>query len=238
MNEKELKTSTGQRVGIIIIAVIMLGSIIASYVAIVAGGNKTDDSSTEISEEKKQQYTIEYERELAEFKEITVDDFNTFVGQLSAIYAFDEETANANDVTTKELVLGNGRELTEGDTNYLAYYVGWCADGSVFDASVDDIGTPTTFLRALDPSNGLIEGWNTGVVGMKLGGIRRLTIPGEKAYGSSKEICGGYDKPLRFMVMAVANEEPLKSAAAELETAYMRVQYANYGMDYDAVVSK
>lgn len=237
MEAKELRTSTGQRVVITLIAIIMLGSIIASYVAIVAGGSNADDSSTEISDEKKEQYTLAYEQKQAEFKDITVDDYNTFVGQLSAIYAFDEEAANSGDVAIKELVVGNGRELAEGDTDYLAYYVGWCPDGSVFDASLDDAANPTTFTRALDPSQGLIEGWNTGVVGMKLGGIRRLTIPGEKAYGSSREICGGYDKPLRFMVMAVANEEPLKSVAAELETAYMRVQYANYGMDYDAMMS-
>ena len=70
---------------------------------------------------------------------------------------------------------------------------------------------------------------------MKLGGIRRITMPGEMAYGDSMEICGGYNKPLRFMVMAIPKEEPMKSMAAELDDAYMRVQYAQYGVDYDSI---
>ena len=238
MEEKELKTSVGQRVVISIIAVVMLGSIIASYVAIIAGGSSTSsDTSTEITDEKKQQYETAYAEELASFSELTAGDFSKFKGQMDTIYAYDEEKANSSDIAIKELVTGDGRELTEGDTDYLAYYVGWCADGTIFDSSLDDTENPTMFLRALDASQGMIEGWNEGVVGMKLGGVRRITMPGEKAYGSSREICGGYDKPLRFLVMVVANEEPLKSAAAEIETAYMRVQYANYGMDYDKVVS-
>ena len=40
------------------------------------------------------------------------------------------------------------------------------------------------------------------------------------------------------MVMAVANEEPLKTAASELDTAIMKVQYAQYGIDYDEVVKQ
>ena len=45
MDEKELKTSTKQRVAIIIIAVLMLGSIIASYAAIVFNGGKDGNTS-------------------------------------------------------------------------------------------------------------------------------------------------------------------------------------------------
>lgn len=50
------------------------------------------------------------------------------------------------------------------------------------------------------------------------------------------EICGGKNKPLKFLVMAVANEDPLKSIAKEYDDAYMRLQYANYGIDYDEVM--
>ena len=89
----------------------------------------------------------------------------------------------------------------------------------------------------LDASLGMIEGWNKGVEGMKVGGIRRITVPGELAYGDSMEICGGYNKPLRFIVMAVEKKDPLKTMAKELDTAYMKVQYANYGIDYDAMMS-
>ena len=82
----------------------------------------------------------------------------------------------------------------------------------------------------------MIEGWNLGVEGMKLGGIREITVPGNLAYGDSMEICGGKNKPLKFIVMAKASEDPLKSLAAGLDDAYMRLQYAYYGMDYDEML--
>ena len=238
MDEKELKTSPKQRVFIILIAVIMLGSVIASYAAIVLAGSKSsasDGDENEISEEKTAQYEAEYEEKQKEFTEATKSDYEKFISYKSEIHAFNETSANENGVQTKDLVTGSGAEITDDNKDYLAYYAGWCADESVFDSSFDDNDNPTAFAKALDPSLGMIEGWDEGVKGMKVGGIRRITIPGEKAYGDSMEICGGYNKPLRFLVMAVAKEDPLESLAQELDTAYMKVQYAHYGIDYETM---
>lgn len=215
MEEKELKTSTKQRVVIIIIAVLMLGSIIASYVAIILNGSKnmksdTATDTTEISEEKIAQYEEAYLKKEAELKEATKDDFDEFINFKSEIVAYNEASANEGGIKIKDLKVGSGRELTDGDTDYLAYYVGWCADESVFDSSFDDNDNPTAFTKILDASLGVIEGWNMGIEGMKLDGIRMITIPGELAYGDSMEICGGYNKPLRFLVMTKANEGSLK----------------------------
>ena len=144
-------------------------------------------------------------------------------------------TISLNGVQVRDLKDGTGEEIKDG-TKYLAYYVGWCADESVFDSSFDNNDNPTAFAKILDASLGMIEGWNLGVEGMKLNGIREITIPGELAYGESREICGGKNKPLKFIVMAKASEDPLKTLAADLDTAYMRLQYAYYGMNYDDVV--
>ena len=236
MDEKELKTSPKQRVFIILIAIIMVGSIIASYAAIVISGGKgaTDSTDTgEVDESKVAEYGAAYDKKVSEFKEATKGDFDEFMKYKSEIKAYNEASANDDDVQVKDLKDGTGAEVT--DDNYLAYYVGWCADESVFDSSFDDNDNPTAFAKILDPSLGMIEGWNEGVKDMKLGGIRRITMPGELAYGDSMEICGGYNKPLRFMVMAVPKEEPIKSMAEELDDAYMRYQYAQYGVDYDSV---
>ena len=236
MEEKELKTSTKQRVFIIIIAVIMLGSIIASYAAIILNnGNSGDSGETEVDEAKVAEYQEAYDKKAEEFKEKTKDDYEEFIAYKSEVKAYNEATANEGGVQTKDLKVGTGKELTEEDTDYLAYYIGWCADESVFDSSFDDNDNPTAFAKALDPSLGMIEGWNMGVKGMKLGGIRRITIPGELAYGDSMEICGGENKPLRFLVMAVENKDPLKTLAAELDEAYMRYYYAQMGVDYDSL---
>lgn len=240
MDEKELKTSVKQRVGILAIAVVMLGSIIAGYAAIVinGGGSSTSSSaSTEgaITEEKLLQYETEYSDKLLAFEAASASDFNKFVQYRGEVTAYNETAANTSGVEAKDLLIGDGRELGEGDYNYLAYYVGWCADETVFDSSLDDVSAPTAFTKALDASLGMIEGWNAGVVGMKLGGVRLITVPGELAYGEQREICGGYNKPLKFMVMTVASEDPLKTAAAELDEAYLKVQYGYYGIDYEAL---
>ena len=237
MQEKELKTSLKQRIFITVIAVVMLGSIIASYAAIILSGSKKDDGTTQanIDPEKVAQYEEAYNQKLAEFKEVSKADYDAFISFKSEIKAFNENSANENGVQTKDLKVGNGAELAEDSSNYLAYYVGYCADESIFDSSFDDNDNPTSFAKILDPSLGMIEGWNIGVEGMKIGGIRRITVPGELAYGDSMEICGGTNKPLRFIVMAVANDEPMKSLSAELDEAYMSYQYAQYGIDYDAM---
>lgn len=244
MDEKELKTSPKQRVFIIIIVVIMLGSIIASYAAIVMnGGSSPNNASTdsadtpEVDQEKVAKYQAEYDKKMEEFKEASKKDYEKFSAYRSEVKAYNEASANNSGLQTRDLKEGSGRELTDGDYNYLAYYIGWCADESVFDSSFDNNENPTSFKGILDASQGLIEGWNTGVVGMKIGGIREITIPGELAYGDSMEICGGKNKPLKFIIMTKAKEGDLATLASDLDTAYMRLQYANYGMDYDEMVS-
>lgn len=235
MEEKELKTSPKQRFFIIVIAVIMLGSIIASYAAIIinGGASKGGSNESQIDEAKILEYENNYNAKLAEFKEATKGDYSKFVAYKSEMKAYNEASANTGGVQTRDLLKGDGKKLAEGDSDYLAYYVGWCADESVFDSSFDDNANPTAFAKILDASMGMIEGWNLGVEGMRINGVREITIPGELAYGDKMEICGGYNKPLKFLVMTKAKEGTLKTLAEELDTAYMKLQYAYYGIDYD-----
>lgn len=241
MEEKELKTSPKQRIFIGIIAVIMLGSIVAGYAAIVvanSNNNTTSSVSQEISAEKMAQYQQEYDDAASAYKAATQADFDKFVQYKGEVKAYNETAANGSDVQTTDLVVGDGKQLTEGDTDYLAYYIGWCADESVFDTNMDSSSNPTQFVGALDPSAGLIEGWEIGVVGMNLGGIREITIPGELAYKDQQEICGGTYKPLKFMVMAVPADDNLKQLSDNLNMASTKLQYAQYGIDYDQFVEE
>ena len=203
MDEKELKTSPKQRFFIILIAVLMLGSVILSYALIVANGGKSSSASgdSDIDEAKIAELEAKYDELEAKFKETTNSDYEEFSSFRSEIKAYNETSANENGVQTKDLKKGSGRKLAEGDSDYYAYYVGWCPDETIFDSSFDDKENPTALSKALDASLGMIEGWNTGVVGMRMNGIREITIPGELAYGDSMEICGGYNKPLKFLVM-------------------------------------
>ena len=237
MEEKELKTSKGQRVAIGLIAFIMLGSIIASYAAIIVGNSSANSSEKGLSEERLAYYQNQYSEQVKKFKEVSASDYAKFSPYLSEVKAYNETNANEGGVQVKDLAVGTGKTLEGKDGDYLAYYVGWCADEKIFDSSLDSETKPTAFAKALDVSAGMIEGWYQGVSGMKLGGIREFTIPGELAYGDKMEICGGYNKPLKFLVMAVPAEDPLKTAAADLDVAYLELQYANAGIDYEKEVS-
>ena len=239
MRESELKTSLKQRIIIGSIAIIMVASMVVGYAMVIANGNKSSaQEQATIDPAKVTEYEIAYRDQASNFKEATADQYSIFADYLSEVKAYNETSANEGDLATVDLKKGTGRELTDEDTDYLAFYVGWCADETVFDSSLDDAKNPSGFIKAIDASQGMIEGWRIGVIGMNLGGVREITIPGELAYGSQMEICGGYNKPLKFLVMPMAKEEPLSSTSAELDQAYQRMIYAENGIDYDALIKK
>ena len=83
-------------------------------------------------------------------------------------------------LVVEDLVEGDGTEAAAGDT-VMVHYVGvaW-STGQQFDASWDRNETFDFRLGA----GQVIQGWDEGVAGMKIGGRRRLTIPPEMGYGS------------------------------------------------------
>jgi peptidylprolyl isomerase len=81
------------------------------------------------------------------------------------------------DLKIEDIVVGEGAEAKPGD-NVEVHYVGVeFRSGEEFDASWNR-GQSIEF-----PLRGLIQGWQEGIPGMKVGGRRQLTIPPEKAYG-------------------------------------------------------
>jgi FKBP-type peptidyl-prolyl cis-trans isomerase FkpA len=75
-------------------------------------------------------------------------------------------------------VVGTGAVAKAGDT-VRVHYTGTLMNGTKFDSSRDR-GTPFDFKLG---EGGVIKGWDQGVVGMKIGGRRRLVIPYALAYG-------------------------------------------------------
>ena len=78
-----------------------------------------------------------------------------------------------------DLVVGSGEEAKTGKT-VSVHYTGTLTDGSKFDSSLDR-GRPFEFELG---AGRVIKGWDQGVVGMKIGGKRKLTIPAELGYGA------------------------------------------------------
>ncbi len=79
----------------------------------------------------------------------------------------------------EDLVKGKGPEAARGKTVEV-HYTGWLTDGTKFDSSVG--GAPFSFRLG---AGEVIEGWERGVVGMKVGGKRKLTLPPDLGYGAA-----------------------------------------------------
>ena len=82
-------------------------------------------------------------------------------------------------LTYEELECGDGDEAKSGDT-VSVHYTGKLEDGTEFDSSVGR--APFSFTIG---TGGVIEGWEQGVPGMRVGGRRELTIAPELGYGDS-----------------------------------------------------
>jgi FKBP-type peptidyl-prolyl cis-trans isomerase FkpA len=83
-----------------------------------------------------------------------------------------------SDLKIEDLQTGTGAEALTG-RNVSVHYTGWLTDGSKFDSSVDR-GRPFAFPLG---KGRVIRGWDEGVVNMRVGGKRKLTIPPEMGYG-------------------------------------------------------
>jgi len=90
-----------------------------------------------------------------------------------------QPTVTASGLQIIDINVGTGAEAQKGQT-VSVHYTGWLADGTKFDSSLDR-GQPLTFVLG---GGQLIPGFDEGVVGMKIGGERRLVIPPDLAYGA------------------------------------------------------
>ena len=101
------------------------------------------------------------------------------------------------DLLTEDLRIGDGAEATKGQ-KVIVHYVGvaW-STGKEFDASWD---RGDTFDFPLGAGH-VIQGWDEGVVGMRVGGQRQITIPPQLGYGARG--AGGVIKPNETLVFVV-----------------------------------
>jgi FKBP-type peptidyl-prolyl cis-trans isomerase len=83
-----------------------------------------------------------------------------------------------NKFKIEDIKVGDGAEAHSGDYVTI-HYTGTLENGKTFDSSLDR-GTP---FKCRIGVGEVIDGWDMGVIGMKVGSKRKLTIPPELAYG-------------------------------------------------------
>jgi len=91
-----------------------------------------------------------------------------------------EQEGGVSELNIEDIVVGGGEEAKDGN-KVSVHYVGTLTDGTKFDSSRDR-GDPFTFTLG---AGEVIKGWDQGVLGMKVGGTRKLTIPPELGYGEA-----------------------------------------------------
>lgn len=110
---------------------------------------------------------------------------NTIFGYVPSNDERDAAVANAEKTTTdkvkmEDLTVGTGKVVKPGDT-VTVNYKGTLTNGKQFDSSYDR-GTPFETKIGV---GAVIKGWDEGIVGMKVGGKRKLTVPPSLGYGSA-----------------------------------------------------
>ena len=100
-----------------------------------------------------------------------------------------------SELVVEDVTVGTGAAVASGDVSTV-HYVGTFLDGTQFDSSFSR-AMPFTFRIGV---GAVIPGWDQGLIGMRVGGKRRLTIPPSLAYGSQGRGSIPPNTTLRFEV--------------------------------------
>src|SRR5271163_5307504 len=90
-----------------------------------------------------------------------------------------DPTKTASGLEYWDIKVGTGAVAQTGK-HVTVDYTGWLTNGKKFDSSVGT-GRPYEFMLGAGQA---IKGWDEGIVGMKVGGMRQLHIPTDLAYGA------------------------------------------------------
>ncbi len=91
----------------------------------------------------------------------------------------DSEKMNG-ELVIEDLKVGEGAEAVKHDI-VTVNYTGWLTNGTKFDSSLNPGRSPFRFTVG---AGQVIQGWDQGIPGMKVGGKRKLTIPPSMGYGN------------------------------------------------------
>lgn len=175
-----MATSKSQRTFMWAMAIVMaVGTVGAFFLPILTNDNAKKDQE-------------EQEKVLKQLQEQQAASAKPLDGYSAEAF----NAASVSELKTEDLVAGEGEAEVTANSTIQANYFGWTADGKIFDSTNrDGTTTPAEF-----PLTGVIEGWTKGLVGAKVGTVRKLTIPSAMAYGDQAAAQGRPAGPLVFIV--------------------------------------
>lgn len=224
----ELKTTGRQRIVIIVIAIFMLLSTFALYASVIMGNGNSSNTANTAKQERFNELYQKYMSLLdAQADELSDKYFTEFLSYKSRVKAFN--AAGVTELKTTDLKVGTGAEVTDTEfTDYAAYYIGWLSDEKIFDSSFDDKDNPTKLKAPLEGSTNMIQGWLDGITGMKIGGVREITIPAALAYGDTEQTDIPANSPLKFVIMLI---DPVSEPEFEESQELQQLLSELYGIE-------
>ena len=228
-----MATTNFQRWGILAIVTVTIIGTIGGFAVMVLAQQQASENQAKY-QKLLGEYRVKQEdynkKVKAQGDELSAKYYDSFKQYSDRVAAFDINSVK--EIASEDLLVGEGEEVS-GPTKMAAYYIGWDAHGHVFDQSIDTsankLKSPLSISEGLDNAN-LITGWKEGMKGMRIGGVRMLTIPSDKAYGEQgkkdnegKETIAP-NMPLKFVVMAVPAPETIPQPdATELTELYTKM---------------
>ena len=203
-----MATTTAQRTGIWIIAIVLTIGTLAGFLAmILAPQNQVADQQRLQAVQAKWQKKYNAYQKAMEAQQAQLEKEKTALSKqyYSIFKPYDkhvgkfDKTQAQKKLVSKDLRQGTGAVIGD-NTTYAAYYIGWMPDGKIFDGSIEGGVLKTPLIVR---PGGVITGWSEGTKGMKMGGVRLLTIPSEQAYGVQGKDTIPADTPLTFIVMPI-----------------------------------
>ena len=107
-----------------------------------------------------------------------------------------------NGLIIEDIIIGDGT-IAEKYSIVTVHYTGKLQDGTVFDSSQKIGKEPIRFTLGVGQ---VIDGWDQGLIGMKVGGQRKLKIPPELGYGSQDKGMIPPNSTLQFEVELIEIE--------------------------------
>lgn len=181
-----MATTNSQRIGIWIIAGVLLVGTLGSFIAMMLAPANQQIDQAELA---KQTAVSEQEQKAA------AEERAKSAEPLEGYAATPFDAASVDGLKKEVLVQGSGEIVKETDSINVSYF-GWLASGKIFDSSKRS-GTNTPIDL---PLNGVIAGWTEGIKGEKVGSTIKLTIPADKAYGSQASGSIPANSPIAFIL--------------------------------------